>query len=240
MSIFKTETFACPKCGTSITYDIVASVNADRRPDLRAKIVDNSFQRSACEKCGHPFRLEPEMTYFDAGRKQWILVLPANQVTDWPYLEQNARSAFDRTYGEDAPEEAQAIGENLSVRVAFGWPALREKLLAVDLGLDDVTLELMKMAIFGGTEQTPLSDEIELRLTGAEGNELILEWLDGAVEFALEELRVPRALYQQVAEDPKSWESLRQELTAGPFVDFARLLVPSGREQEAEEETVPA
>ena len=40
MSLFESAKSPCPKCGTPHAFEVVASVNADRRPDLRAAILD--------------------------------------------------------------------------------------------------------------------------------------------------------------------------------------------------------
>src|SRR5437879_9048961 len=76
MSMFQTMTVNCPECGTAVDFKAVISVNADRRSDLRAAIIDGSFQRQPCPKCGKDFRLDPELTYVDVGRGQWIAVFP--------------------------------------------------------------------------------------------------------------------------------------------------------------------
>jgi predicted RNA-binding Zn-ribbon protein involved in translation (DUF1610 family) len=236
MSRIHTESFPCPKCGQTIEFGVIASVNADRRPDLRQAILDNTFQVGKCPQCGESFRLEPDLTYLDAARKQWILVLPADQFASWPSLEQNARSAFDRTYGAEAGEVAQELGRSLQARIAFGWPALREKVMCVEHGLDDATLELLKMAIIRSMDDSPLEDTTELRLIEVAGDELVLYWLKATVEQAVESLRAPRALYDSILADPANWQDLRAEVTAGPFVDVTRLLVPAATaESEGEE-----
>ena len=67
MSLFVPMTVKCPSCDHPITMEAVGSVNADRRPDYRDDILENTFQDIACEKCGETFRMEPEFIYLDAG-----------------------------------------------------------------------------------------------------------------------------------------------------------------------------
>jgi hypothetical protein len=43
MSMFESIAVACPACGTQVDFDAVQSVNADRRPDLRAAILAGTF-----------------------------------------------------------------------------------------------------------------------------------------------------------------------------------------------------
>lgn len=224
MSLFQTEKVSCPKCGHEVEFDVIYSVNADRRTDLRDGILDGSFQRAACPGCEHAFRLAPELSYLDVGRAQWILVCPAGKIEHWQELEAQARATFDRAYGPQAAPLAREIGAGLRVRVVFGWAALREKLLVAELQLDDVSLELLKLAILRTTESLNLDDDVELRLLTQEGDELVLAWIHAASERLVETLRVPRSLYDEVTGDAAAWKAVRDELTSGSYVDMNRLL----------------
>src|SRR5262245_40942684 len=121
MSMFRTMTIDCPACGTANEFKVVVSVNADRRPDLRAAIIDGSFQRQPCTKCGKEFRLDPEMTYFDVGRGQWIAAYPLGKLGHWKDLENEARASFANAYGPKAPAGARKLGAGLKPRITFGW-----------------------------------------------------------------------------------------------------------------------
>lgn len=227
MSVFNTMALACPSCGEKMDFEAVASVNADRRPDLRDEIVDGTFQRTDCPKCGVSFRLDPDMVYLDIGRGQWIAVFPATDLGDWEGREAQARDSFARAYGDEASPAAKAIGGDLHARVAFGWAALREKLLATQHGLDDKLLELMKIAMIRGLENPPLGDGSELRLVEVDEEEdsLILAWIQAQDESVIEMMKVPRSLYDEIAEDGEGWDALRDSVAAGMFVDMQRLFI---------------
>ncbi|HEX7441896.1 MAG TPA: CpXC domain-containing protein [Caldimonas sp.] len=122
-------------------------MNADRRPDFRDAILDGSFQRQPCPGCATPFRVEPEFT--DMKRGQYIGVWPTARRADWQACGEKTRAVFDDALGRNAPPEARRIGEDLDVRVVFGWPALVEKILARGAGIDDRTLEVAKLAVAG-------------------------------------------------------------------------------------------
>jgi hypothetical protein len=171
------------------------------------------------------------MTFLDMGRHQWILVQPGADVRQWKALQEKARSVFAVAYGPDAPPEAQEIGRDMKARVVFGWTALSEKLLCSEHGLDDVNLELLKMAVLKDVPDPPLKDDSDLRLVGVEGGELILAWLSSQDEHVATTLRVPRELYDEIAADTEAWQPLREELSADPFVDFNRLIVADADEQ---------
>src|SRR5664279_3669620 len=140
MSLFKTIEIKCPACGVTTPFEAVHSVNADRRPDLRKEILANEFQRVQCGACDAPFRLDPSFNYIDLKRGQWIAALPVVELENWKQREDAARQTFALAWGEEARE----IGAGLRPRLTFGWPALREKILAREHGLDDVALEACK------------------------------------------------------------------------------------------------
>jgi hypothetical protein len=227
MSRFQTQTFPCPKCQEPVEFGLAASVNADRRPDFRLAILDGSFQRGTCSACSYSFRVEPELTYMDAGRRQWILVKTAQDVTDWITLEKTALQTLDLAYGPHAGAAAREIGRGLQARITFGWAALREKILCCEHGLDDITLEQMKLSLTTGLDSSPISDDVELRLDKVEGDHLLMAWIQASSERPVETIEVPRALYDEIAADTQGWKDVRADLMAGPFVDLQRLLIPT-------------
>lgn len=228
MSIFRTHTLPCPSCGTPVDYQLVHSVNADRRPDLRDAILDGSFQLQECPSCGTPFRCEPEFTYLDQKRGQYIGVWPASRRHEWQACAAKTRQVFDDSLGVNAPREARVLGEKLSVRTVFGWPALVEKLIARDAGIDDRTLEAAKLAVMRTQGETPLPGQLELRLIAAEGGDPVLAWLGGGSEgAALPALKVPRKLIDEIEADPARWQALRDSVAEGDVVDFQRELLAS-------------
>jgi CpXC protein len=225
MSKFQTIALACPACGEPVDFEAVGSVNADRRPDLRTAILDFSFQRLPCPKCGTSFRLDPEFSYLDVGRGQWIGAFPLAKLGQWRGVEQQARATFARAYGDQAPAAAREIGKNMRPRITFGWAGVREKLVAVEHQLDDVTLELVKMAIVRGRDNSPFGKDTELRLVHVEAAYLGMAWILAVNESIVEPLRVPRSLYDEIVADAAGWDALRKELSSQFFVDMNRLLV---------------
>lgn len=229
MSIFQSEVLTCPACGAEVGFDALFSISADRRPDLRDAILDDTLQRGGCETCGESFRLDPELTYLSIADGQWILAGPPSGFARWSAFEREAQSAFSSAYGDAAPPAARAIGAALTPRIAFGWAALREKLLARRHGLDDVALELLKLALLRGPVGERMADDRELRLVEVAGEPeaqvLTLAWLRGPRSEPIEGLRVPRDVYDGIAAGQKDFGAVREELAGGLFVDVNRLFV---------------
>jgi hypothetical protein len=227
MSLFQTTNLPCPSCGQPVEFQVVHSVNADRRPDLRSAVQQGAFQRQDCGSCKTTFRLDPHFTYLDLGRHQWIAVHPLDDIDRWRELEAQVQGTYDLAFGQRAPAAARALGKGIVPRLVFGWPALEEKLAVHDHGLDDVQVELFKVGLLKVQPESPLGEETELRFLEVPPDgpqELALAWLDGRTAGFLEGLRVPRELYDQIGADPEAWEDLRSQLGAGLFVDMKRLI----------------
>lgn len=224
MSIFDPYAANCPQCGAEQRINLVASVNADRRADLRQQILDHRFQAHTCEACGVEFRLPPNFSYLHFAQDLWVLVHPRKALTNWQQLEEIAANVFTSNYGPDAPPLAREVGTHVKPRVVFGWPALREKLVARAAGIDDVELELLKLAAIRQVPKLRYADELELRLDRADDDTLVLAWVDGTTEAPETALHVPRSTLDEIKADP-DWEPLRAEFAGHAFVDLNRLLV---------------
>ena len=225
MSRFKTTEIACPSCGKALSFESVFSVNADRRPDLRQAILAGEFQRMECPACGARFRLDTDFNLLDVKRGQWIVAAPVAAMADWPTHEQAARELFERAYGASAGELAQEIGKRLKPRIVFGWPALREKVLAAEHGLDDIALEACKAAVMRGVKGLPVSGVADLRLADVDGDRLVLAWLRSYDSAEGDAVMLPRSDYDAIAAElDGTWASLRQEFDGALFVDLNRML----------------
>lgn len=222
MSLSDALTLACPACGTPVPFVRRSSVNGGAQPALRAAILDGSFQRRACAGCGTACRLEPEFTYIDVARRQYIGVWPAARRGDWRECAAEADQAVAAAFGAGATPEGRALGSLIEPRVVFGWPALAEKLIAAAAGIDDRTLEVAKIAALGSLDQAPLPGRLELRLVGLDGPDPLLAWLgaDGVEHGG--RLRLPRALLDEIEADAPAWQALRDEVADGSVVDFQR------------------
>ncbi len=229
MSLFRSTNVSCPNCGETVNMSGVGSINADRRPDFRDAILESRFQDETCPNCQTTFRLAPEFNYLDVGRNQWIASLPASRVRDWIELEDEAKESFDISYGSKAPQAARDIGDDLGVRLTFGWPALREKLLARQHAIDDATLEMLKLETIRRVPSAPLAEGIELRLVEVTDELLTFVWIDAEREEVLETLQVRRTLLDAILENAEAWKSIRDQLTDGPFVDMQKLFMGQGR-----------
>jgi|KBSMisStaDraftv2_1062788.scaffolds.fasta_scaffold13715_4 hypothetical protein len=225
MSIFRTYELNCPACNTPVRFDLVMSVSADRRPDLREAILDGSFQRKVCPACATAFRPEPEFTYIDFARGQYIFVYPVDKRPAWQEWEAKAAAIFDSTLGKNATKEAVALGKKVDPRVVFGWPALIEKILARQAGIDDRTLEVAKILVMQNSDESPVPGQMELRLVGDEDGDLVFAWVHALDRTVGDAMRVPRSLIAEIETQPTAWKGVRDDVSEGLVVDFQRAML---------------
>lgn len=229
MSLFTTVSLTCPNCGEMFEIEAVESVNADRRPDLRDEIIAGSFQVYPCAKCGEPVRLEPQFNYLEVGANLWIAAYPGRMMPDYLEVEDGVSDVFDNSYGAHAMPAAQAIGNDLNVRLTFGWPAIREKLVLSKEGISDTGIEQLKLEILRRVPDAPLAPGIELRFAGIEDDMLHFAWIETESEAVLQEFAVKRSLLDELSDNAAAWGPVRSQLENGPFVDMQKLYMGEGR-----------
>ncbi len=234
MSIFIPAKATCTGCGMEVETRLAASVNADRRPDLRAEILDGTFQAMACPGCGARMRLPAHLTYIDMARGQWILVEDMTEIDRWREVEAEATELYEASFGASAPAVQQEMGEGLTPRLVFGWTALREKLIAHEAEINDVVLEVMKVSVLRHVPAPPFDGRTELRLIHAADEEITLRWVDSATEKGIADLPLDREIYDDVEDDMASREALRAALDTGLYVDMQRLLMDAPADSEVE------
>lgn len=222
MSIFQTLDVPCPTCGAEVSFDLVHSVNADRRPDLRVAILDRSFQRETCPSCGRAFRVEPEFTFINLKRGQYVAVWPIAKRAQWKEVEAHSLATYDKAFGAGATPQAKALAKKVAMRVVFGWPALNEKLIAADNGIDDRSLELAKAGIVRNLDEVPVGTEMELRLVAVMEGELKLGWIRARSDELTDVIGVPREVIAEVEAEPEAWQALREDVVGGAWVDLQR------------------
>ncbi|MGZ5155355.1 MAG: CpXC domain-containing protein [Caldimonas sp.] len=226
MSLFRTTEVVCPVCSTKVDFKLVDSVNADRRPDLRQAILDGNFQQVDCPKCKSRFRLDSHFNVLDIGRGQWIAAEPVVGAAEWKAREDAARELFSQAYGEQAGELAREVGAGLKPRLVFGWPALRERLLARDHDLDDVAIEGCKATAMRNSAEVPFSGDADLRLVDVKADKLVFAWVNPADNTTGEMIAMPRTLHDEIAADEDGdWYGFKTDFEGALYVDLNRMLV---------------
>ncbi len=228
MSVFTNTTVPCPACQAEVPFQLVDSVNVTReltQPGVRASILDHTFQSEQCTGCGNEFRIEPEFSYVDFNHGQFIGVWSSDKIFECSKYEARTLDAFEKSYGGKASEVAQSLGRTLNnPRVVFGWNSLAEKLIAADAGIDDLVLELVKIAIVSDGDVLIDQSHQELVLLGVDEKDgLIFGWFAQGSPSLNEVIKIPRDILGDVSSNIDAWKDLGKDLRGGLFVDYRKL-----------------
>ena len=213
----------CPTCGTKAPQVFWASLDCTSLD----QVMNETLQRRVCEKCKIEIRFPPDLTYFDPLERLWIAARPLDAKAYWAGAEQTAKVTFEENFGAPAPATAQEIGNTLNARVTFGWSAFREKLIAAEYDLDDVTLEILKLVVIRDRPGNPFAPGNELRLEELRAGVLEMSWIEAATDKRIDSFEAPLRLYESLHDAPR-WKDAKKRLSAGLFVDVNRILIPCG------------
>jgi len=130
MSISGTIKARCPACGTSHDAALVQSINARDQPAVVERLLAGDLNVLACE-CGRRTLLEATLLFHDPERAYFCQACPGGEP---------AMAAGARAFETVAPSLATR-------RLVPSHNALLEKVLILRAGLDDSTLEVLKVIL---------------------------------------------------------------------------------------------
>ena len=186
-------TITCPHCHAENEYKTLDHINIDRNPELRAKVQDLSCFRVTCPNCGETMLAVYPCLYHDISNQFMVWL--------WPEEEQPPRAQFDPLAG-------------YTLRIVDSLNSFREKIHILERGLDDRTVEIMKLLLFAQLNRD--LDVVELLFHELDEQTMDFRFVavlsDGAEQYAA----MPGAVYQRLQEDVKNY-------LYTPGGDFARI-----------------
>ena len=223
MSTFIQRNVACPHCDHTTIRTVAESLNGPRVPEIQGDLLAGTFQVFTCAHCRQTYSYDGPLVYVDFDAGHWIAHFPLAWEREWQRYEADADANYRHTMEEDAPALTESLARNLQRRTVFGLEALREKLLVMRAGLDDVALEVLKFDLLVHVEGLTLDAAQRPRLVGATDDELHFHarpLIDGANPDLV--VHVPRARYDEIRGDER-WSAMREALSEGRYVDMGRV-----------------
>ena len=126
MSTCISKDISCPSCGAVHKTQMWPGIDRIAHPELRAKIMEETFFDWKCPRCGYTAQMTYPCLYHDRELGLMICLAPgSNKITLEipPYL------------------------DNVAKRGVSTLPQLKEKILLFESGLDDAAMELVKKAL---------------------------------------------------------------------------------------------
>lgn len=191
------------------------SVCAQLVPGARDRARRDQLLVVACEACGAPARLEPELlVWTDLERAEYVVVVPVARLPQVELLERRVLAGFTAGF-LSGPQEVWADPHDVLLRLVFGGEGLAEKLIAWDAGLDDAVVEILKHALLNSepARQAALEAITLMEVTAA-----------GELVFAAagRRLVVAPAAYADLASRRDWLVDTFPELYGGAWVDVRR------------------
>ena len=122
----------CPKCGESTETDLYTSVNVTNHKDLRAKVMNESLFKWTCQSCGHTARLTYPVLYNDMKNRFMIYLIP--RIEHFQIADKQLEDEFNTL-------------KHIDKRIVPDFNTFKEKIFIFESGLDDMAVELTKLAI---------------------------------------------------------------------------------------------
>ncbi len=122
----------CPKCGAVKETTLLCSVNASSLNDAHKQIFEDKFFEWTCESCGETRQLLHPLLYNDIKNRTMVYYIP----------DVDRRQLVDDKLEAEFPEL-----NDVKKRVVPTVNALKEKIYIFDLGLNDMAVELTKLAV---------------------------------------------------------------------------------------------
>lgn len=216
MSVYQTRALTCPECEAEFDKSVCVSLNGNRVPAVVDEVRTGRFQHFDCPNCSAVLVADGPLIYTDFELRRWVGCFPRPWEGAWRILEHEPARSFQRAMIDDAPPVMRAEADGYLVRTVFGLPALAEKILIWDHGLDDRVVELMKLELHRSPDGPILDPDRRLRFAACDGTDLRLGL--GTAEV----FRVPMTWYHDVAERIDLYAETVDALGAGPYVDIGR------------------
>lgn len=126
------KSVSCPKCGKINDTPILCSINTKNDAVFRADIFNDSIFRWRCKYCGYSAYMLHPLLYNHTEKRFMVYYIP----------NVDRRQVVDEELEKDFPEL-----NTVCKRVVPSINAFKEKITILEQGLDDMAIELTKLAV---------------------------------------------------------------------------------------------
>ena len=122
----------CPMCGARSTVNIPVSVNTVRDPEVRDRIMDETFFLWKCRKCGMNSKMLHTLLYSNVDRKFMVYYIP--KVSRSQICDEKLENKFS-----DLADVRRRVVDSIN--------AMKEKIVIFENSYSDMAVELSKLAV---------------------------------------------------------------------------------------------
>ena len=122
----------CPQCNAVTEGKLYTSINATNNPHLRNEVLEEKIFDWTCHACGHKARLTYPLLYNDMKRRFMVYLIP--DIDRFQLADNELEEEFKNLKG-------------IRKRLAPNFNTFKEKIFIFENRLDDMAVELTKLAI---------------------------------------------------------------------------------------------
>ena len=171
MSINTKQSIKCPKCGQMSDITVWNSITVKDSEDLKHDLLKGKVNIFHCPSCSHTGLMPSPLLYHDEDKKLMISFSPCNDAK----LKKKLYDEICKSSAESGEME-KLSGYNL--RFVTDYNELLEKILIFDSGLNDKTIEVLKLMVLMQDEEK--MQDRSCRFGKCE---------DGAIEFMIQDMK---------------------------------------------------
>lgn len=190
-------------CGNTVEYSFPGKIDASRKPEVVEEILENTFLRLSCEKCGAELKPDFSMLFENVDS-------PIGKIRIH-YLPEIERTLFLAGKIDTSCE-----------RIVIGYPELREKFLIFRENLDDRGIEIMKFLLL---EKAAVSGDLTILLQEFDGVSFTF-YLYGLKEREVGISRIPLSLYEKVIstyDERVRTDEVYRQVSEAPYVSINKI-----------------
>ena len=148
------KAIVCPMCGELSKAEIYTSVNPTVNKKVRDKVLGGELFAWVCPSCKHTARLTYPILYNDMKNRFMVYLIP--KIDRFQLCDKELEQKYSNL-------------RNITKRIVADFNSFKEKIFILESGLDDMAVELTKLAI---------SQTVSNKLGGAEIREGYLSMYD--------------------------------------------------------------
>ena len=122
----------CPKCDETTEATLYTSINVTNHKELREQTMNEALFKWTCRSCGHVARLTYPVLYKEKKNRFMIYLIP--NIDHFQLADKGLEEQFKTL-------------KKINKRIVPDFNTLKEKIFIFESGLDDMAVELTKLAI---------------------------------------------------------------------------------------------
>ena len=148
MSLNTIEKIRCPKCGKESDITLWQMITVKDSPDLKEDLLKGNLNMFVCDECNEKALVPTPLLYHDEDKKIMFSFMPTSSAEETKEAYMSVLKS-----SKESGELENLKGYNL--RFISDYNTLLEKILIFDAGLNDKTIEVIKlMVVLNDTERS--------------------------------------------------------------------------------------